>query len=283
VYDKSIYVSRRTLLIDCLIDSLRQALCDAVSESISDVSRVAVAFSGGVDSSVLAKICDSSHLGKRVTLLTIGFSGSHDIQFSKDIASKMGVDHKLYEISYNDFEEKLQRIQELIRCSNTSHIENCIAYFYICRLAKQNDLNVVLSANGCDELFCGYDRYRGVCHNGRRDAEISMLMDKMIANELALTGEIKIVAAKLDVQVRQPFLSSRFIEFAKSIPIDQKIKGYDDMVRKHILRRAALAIGVPEESAMKPKKALQYGSSIHKYFKEIERRKRGPFGSLLQC
>jgi asparagine synthase (glutamine-hydrolysing) len=255
-----------------LIDSLRQALYDAVSESISDIPRVAVAFSGGIDSSLLAKICNSPYFGKHVTLLTIGFSGSHDIQFSKDIASKMGIDHKICEIVYSDFEENLQRVCKLIRCNNTSHIENCIAYFYICKLAKQNDLNVVLSANGCDELFCGYDRYRSVCHYSRRDAEVSMLMDRMITNEFALIGEIKIVAAQFGVQVLQPFLSTRFIEFAKSIPIDQKIKGPDDMMRKHILRQVALEIGVPEESAMKRKKALQYGSSIHKHFKVIERR-----------
>lgn len=271
---ESIYVSRQRLLIDCLIDSLRQALYDTVSESISDVPRIAVSFSGGVDSSLLAKICNSPHLEKHVTLLTIGFSGSHDVNFSKYIAAKMGIDHKVYEITYGDFEENLHLVQELIRCNNTSHIENCIAYFYICKLAKQNDVNVVLSANGCDELFCGYDRYRSACHHSKRDAAISVLMDKMIANELALIGEIKIVAAQLGVQVRQPFLSARFIEFAKSIPIDQKIKGPDDMIRKHILRQAALAICVPEESAMKPKKALQYGSSIHKCYRKIERGRR---------
>jgi asparagine synthase (glutamine-hydrolysing) len=38
------------------------------------------------------------------------------------------------------------------------------------------------------------------------------------------------------------------------------------MLRKHIIRRLAIDIGVPQEAAMKPKKALQYGSSIHKYF-----------------
>ena len=247
--------------------ALRQALYDAVSENISEIARLGIAFSGGVDSSLLAKVCHT--LGRQVTLLTIGFSGSHDIDFSKNIAAKMGMDHKVYEITYGDFEENLQRVRELIICNNTSHIENCIAYFYICRLAKQNDLSVVLSANGCDELFCGYDRYRSVCHHGR-DAEISMLMDKNLSNELALIGEIKIVAAQLGVQVRQPFLSTKFIEFSKSIPIDQKIRGPDDMIRKHVLRQAALAIGVPEESAMKPKKALQYGSSIHKCFKKIE-------------
>ena len=249
---------------------MRQALYDAVSESISEIPRVAVAFSGGVDSSLLAKICH--HLKKQVTLVTIGFSGSHDINFSKRIASKMGMNHKVYEIDYDDFEKNLQHVREVVKCKNTSHIENCIAYLYICRLAKQNNLDVVLSANGCDELFCGYDRYRSAYHHGG-EAEIHMLMDHNIANEYALIEEIKIVTNQLDVQVRQSFLSTNFIQFAKTIPIDRKIKGADDMIRKHILRQIALEIGVPEESAMKPKKALQYGSYIHKYFQKTEKRR----------
>jgi asparagine synthase (glutamine-hydrolysing) len=255
-----------------LLSALRQALYNAVSENIYEIHQVAVAFSGGVDSSLLAMICHN--LNKKVTLVTIGFSGSHDIDFSKRIASKMGIEHKVYEIDYDDFQENLQRIRQLIRCENLSHIENCVAYFYICRLAKQNHVNLVLSANGCDELFCGYDRYRTVYPRG--EAEISKLMEDSLANEFALMAEIKILAAQLGGQVRQPFLSPSFIQFAKTIPINQKIKGPDDMTRKHILRHAALAVGVPEESAMKPKKALQYGSSIHKYFKKIERRGRVP-------
>lgn len=252
-------------------------MCDAVSESISDVPRVAVAFSGGVDSSLLAKICHH-FLGKQVTLVTVGFFGSHDIDFSKRIASKMGeIEHKVYEIDYDDFKERLQQIQKMIKCENTSHIENCIAFFYICRLAKQNhQLNVVLSANGCDELFCGYDKYRRVYDEG--EIKINKLMDDNIANELSLIEEIKIVAAQLGVQVRQPFLSQRFIQFAKIIPVDQKIKGSDDIIRKHILRQVAIDLGVPDESAMKRKKALQYGSSIDKCFKKIQGRR----GKLLQ-
>ena len=250
--------------------ALRQALHDAVSENISEIPRVGVAFSGGIDSSLLAMLCN--HLRKQVTLVTIGFPKSHDIDFSKRTASKMRMDHKVYEIDYSDFQEKLQYIRRAIRCSNSSHIENCVAYFYISSLAKQNDLNVVLSANGCDELFCGYDRYRKVYCNG--ETEINRLMEASLANEFALLDEIKTVTTQLGIQVQQPFLSSKFIQFAKTIPINQKIKGPDDMIRKHILREAALALGVPEESAMKPKKALQYGSSIHKYLKKIERRGR---------
>jgi asparagine synthase (glutamine-hydrolysing) len=162
--------------------ALKHALYDAVSETVSGIHRVGVAFSGGVDSSILAKICHD--LNKQVTLVTIGFSGSHDIDFSKRIASKMGMLHKVCEIDYGDFEENVQLVRQAISCENISHVENCIAYFYICRLAKQIQLNVVLSANGCDELFCGYDEYRGVYHVG--EAEISRLMYKKITNEFTL-------------------------------------------------------------------------------------------------
>ena len=54
----------------------------------------------------------------------------------------------------------------------------------------------------------------------------------------------------------QPFLTDNFIAFAKTIPIEYKIKGNNDFIRKHIIREIALDIGVPKESAMYPKKAI---------------------------
>jgi len=243
---------------------LKKSLYDTVSESVPE-NKIAVAFSGGVDSSLLAKICQD--LGKEIVLITVGFPGSHDIRFAKDIASKMGIECRTMEIDYSDFQENLLRVRQTIKCENTSHIENCIAYYYISMLANLNSLTVVLSANGCDELFCGYDGYRKA-YGG--EAAIMKLMDEKIVNEFALIAEIARVAAQFGVSVRQPFMSPKFIEFAKRIPVDQKIKSRYDMTRKHVLRQVALSIGVPTESAMKPKKALQYGSLIHKHFKKMK-------------
>jgi asparagine synthase (glutamine-hydrolysing) len=128
----------------------------------------------------------------------------------------------------------------------------------------------VASANGCDELFCGYNGYRSIYEGG--ESAILEYMDLKIKNELVLIDEISLVASEFSVQIRQPFLSRKFIEFAKErIPIDQKIKGKDDLMRKHILRHAAMAMGVPKDSALKPKKALQYGSMIHKNYKRQTR------------
>ena len=60
-----------------------------------------MAFSGGVDSSLLALICRD--LGKQVTMVTVGFPCSHDIVFAKVIAVKMGMEHRTLGIDYSDF------------------------------------------------------------------------------------------------------------------------------------------------------------------------------------
>ena len=236
----------------------------------TDDPNVGVAFSGGVDSALLAKIC--SDLGKKVVLITVGFAGSHDIDFSRSIASMLGLTQKVTEIDESDFRAKLGHVRKIIRCTNTSHIENCIAYLYIVSAAKQERLRTVLSANGCDELFCGYNGYRLVFDNGP-DA-LSKLMEEKIANEYQLMEEISTVTREFGVAVKQPFLCPKFVEFAKTIPFELKITGSGDMQRKHVLRQVALQVGVPAESAMKPKKALQYGSLIHKNFQRAQSLRR---------
>lgn len=246
--------------------SFKSALINTVRVNVPE-QEVGIAFSGGVDSTLLAKIC--AMLGKSALLITVGFPGSHDIDFSKRIATILGQPQRITEIDVNDFRIKINHIRSLINCDNTSHIENCIAYHYIAQVAKLEKLPVVLSANGCDELFCGYNSFRLAYENGYE--ALNALMDQKIANEDVLVKEITTTAGEFGIAVRQPFLDPDFVAFAKTIPTDYKIRGSDDMLRKHVLREMALELGVPRESAMKPKKALQYGSLIHKNFQNAQR------------
>jgi asparagine synthase (glutamine-hydrolysing) len=253
-----------------LLPDIQNALFAAVAESVNTTTTnpsVGVAFSGGLDSTLLAKICKD--LGIKVTLLTIGFLHSHDLEFSKIIASKIGLPHTIYTLDEQEFYEVLSYVRQKIRCENVSHIENCIAYFYIASLASRCGLQQVLTANGCDELFCGYNEYRLVYDSGR--THITQLMDEKIVNEVTLMNEIETITGERGIKLKKPFLTDKFISFAKDIAIDQKIKGSNDLLRKHILRTVALSVGVPEESAMKAKKAIQYGTMIHKKFKILSR------------
>ncbi len=246
---------------------LRNALYLAVEQTIVRNEAIAIAFSGGVDSTLLAKIC--MDIGVKVTLVTIGFPASHDISLSSEIARKMNLPHKILNLDRESFEKNANQIYNKMKCKVTSHVENCIGFFYIGRIAKANGCKTILTANGCDELFCGYDRFRSAYAQG--NARLMELMDEKLENEFTLTQEIGRVVRKLGVRVIQPFLSPDFISFAKSIPIEQKINGPNDMVRKHILRRVAISMAIPKKSAMQRKKALQYGSMIHKNFCRIHR------------
>ena len=251
--------------MNLLVVDLKNALVDAVTEIVNEESSLAVAFSGGVDSSLLAQLCNN--IGTKVTLLTVGFPGSQDIEFSKLIATKLGLPHKLLELEKEDFQNKQRYICQRLGCGNISHIENCIAFYYLGMLARQNGLGLILTANGCDELFCGYDGFRSIYGYG--NARILRLIHEKIENEVILMKEVESIVTEFDIKAKHPFLSEKFISVALKIPINNKIKGDDDFIRKHILREVAVMIGVPQEAAVKPKKALQYGSLIHKNFKDL--------------
>ena len=248
--------------------SLHGELCDVlyltVKNSVKDVDRVVIAFSGGVDSTLLAKICID--LKKQVHLVTLGFPNSHDLLFSRAISVLLPnfQSHVVYEMCERDFDESIKHVKSKITCNSLSHIENCIAFLYVSKIIKERHLGTFfLTANGLDELFCGYDKFRFYVDKGC-DAVLKFMEEKLI-NEFHLMGEISQVIGGNGIKSFQPFLTSDFIDYAKKIPLEYKIKGNDDSLRKHIIRQIALDIGVPKESALYPKKALQYGTLIHKH------------------
>ena len=245
---------------------LLKKIIESIDNSVGIEDYIGIAFSGGIDSSLLAKISKNIYKEK-VILLTIGFPFSHDLDFSKKIANQLDIIHHTFEVDNNDFNLIVRKIIESIECNNISHIENCIAFYFISKLAFRQKCKLILTANGFDELFCGYDKYRQIFPLGKEALE--NFMETKIKNELILVNEINNFSKEFDVKIKQPFLTPKFIDFAKKIPLNKKIHNPNDRIRKHILRELAISLQVPVESAMKPKKALQYGTLIHKNLKSI--------------
>ena len=232
---------------------------NAVKETISD-KKIGVAFSGGVDSTLLAKLVKD--MGYDIHLLTIGFQDSHDINFAKEVNQLLNFPHSISEIDPEKFKEVSQKINQTIKSDNLSWNENSIAFHYVAELAQKNELKTVATANGIDELFCGYNSYREAIEKG--EGEVTKMMDEKLKNEGEMMVAINKVTAEFGVKMVQPFLSPSFVDYSKKIPVSEKIHGPDDMQRKHPIRELAMDYGVPEIAAQKQKKALQYGSKIHK-------------------
>ncbi|HYL67137.1 MAG TPA: asparagine synthase C-terminal domain-containing protein [Nitrosopumilaceae archaeon] len=248
-----------------LVSELYNQITKSIQNTVKD-KKIGIAFSGGVDSTLLAKMCVD--LGYDVTLLTIGFEDSHDIMFSQEISKILGYDHKIEKIKLTNFSKVSKEIQKIIKTDNLSWIENCIAFYYVSNLAKRYDIKKVITANGVDELFCGYNAYRNAIKSG--EPHVMKLMESKLENEIKMMKAINLITSQFGVVLIQPFLSQDFIDFAKKISLKHKIYDSDDLLRKHIIRELALKIGVPEISSNKRKKALQYGSLIHKTLMKIK-------------
>ena len=232
---------------------------NAVKETVTD-KKIGVAFSGGVDSTLLAKLVKD--MGYDIHLLTIGFQDSHDINFAKEVNQLLNFPHSISEIDPEKFKEVSQKINQTIKSDDLSWNENSIAFYYVAEIAQKNGLRTVVTANGIDELFCGYNSYREAIEKGE-DEVVKMMNDKLKYEKERMVA-INAVTAEFGVTMIQPFLLPNFIEYAKKIPVSEKIHGQDDMQRKHPIRELAMDYGVPEVAAQKQKKALQYGSQIHK-------------------
>jgi asparagine synthase (glutamine-hydrolysing) len=89
-------------------------------------------------------------------------------------------------------------------------------------------------------------------------------MESKLQNERDMMKAVNLVCSEFGVKIVQPLLSDDFVNYAKTVPISEKITDENDLMRKHVIRKLALKIGVPEISANARKKALQYGSMIHK-------------------
>lgn len=244
-----------------IIKRLRDEIYRAVGKSIREKT-IGIAFSGGLDSSLLAKVCED--LGKEVTLLTVGFPNSIDIENSKEVGREMGLSLLIKTIDEN-FESDLRKVVSLLNPSPID-LEICMAVYYILKLAKENGIKSIATAMGLDELFCGYDRYRRILKDG--EVEVNKEIKTSIQNALRQKKQHEVIAKYFGVEKIDPFLERDFINFTLSIPISLKITDPNDKIRKHILRELALEIGVPTKAALRRKKAIQFGSGIHRMIKK---------------
>ena len=75
---------------------LIDALFATVAENLGGINKIGIAFSGGIDSTLLAMICKNMNID--TTLLTVGFPGSKDIDHSKSVSYKIKMNHRFWRL-----------------------------------------------------------------------------------------------------------------------------------------------------------------------------------------
>ncbi|MDI6644077.1 MAG: asparagine synthase (glutamine-hydrolyzing) [Methanobacteriaceae archaeon] len=240
---------------------LKNGLIDSVEKRIRGLDKVGIIFSGGVDSTIIARI--AVDLGIKPILYSVGQEDSVDLKFSKKAAKWLGLPLKCHLIDENVVRQNLHGVLDAIEEYNIMKIGVGMTAYLASKMAHEDGLKVVLSGQGADELFGGYHRYLDLFNNKGEDAHDDLKKDVLNLYHVNLERDDAACMAH-SVELRVPYLDMEIINMAMNIPMKYKIKDGKDPLRKCILRRVASDLKIPPEIVYRPKKAAQYGSGIHK-------------------
>lgn len=242
------------------VEVLSELLDKSVAKSVEDLKLVAVLFSGGLDSSIIA------YLAKRYTevvLYTCGLKDSHDLKKARIASKLMGMPLREIELEEKDVMDAIPEVENILGTKDPATVTIALPLYLT---TKEADESIVLSGQGADELFGGYARYAKMKGEELKQSLVSDI-EKLICDDIL--GNIKI-ASHFSKEIRFPYLQREILNFALYLPVRHKVRGDD---RKIILRAAAESMGLPPDISAALKKAAQFGSGIAPLINKIAKKK----------
>jgi asparagine synthase (glutamine-hydrolysing) len=249
---------------------LRDSLVAAVREG-SEGREVGVAFSGGLDSGLIAAIAKEH--ADTVTLYTCGADGSHDVIMARDLSERIGLPWVHIRISEDNVESLIREMMTATGVRDPFTISYELQLFCVCKASTEE---VVLTGQGADEFFmgcakfvdCPYEDYEILRKDGvRRLLEVSVPCEKEIA-------------AHFGKSLAYPYLDEEVLaEVGKLDPAE--LRPADMGSRKAVLRDIAADLGYPV-IAGRVKKSSQYGSGTTDIIRALAKGKRMLFNQYVE-
>ncbi|MBI2116986.1 MAG: asparagine synthase (glutamine-hydrolyzing) [candidate division NC10 bacterium] len=142
---------------------LRVRLSQSVrSHLLSDVP-LGLFLSGGLDSSGLAALM-APLLEEPVRTFAVGFDepGANELHYARLVARAVGAEHREVVVSPAEFFQALPQL--LWHEDEPIAFPSSVPLYFVSRLAREH-VKVVITGEGADELFLGYNRYRVTAWN----------------------------------------------------------------------------------------------------------------------
>ncbi|WML47246.1 asparagine synthase (glutamine-hydrolyzing) [Neobacillus sp. PS3-34] len=139
------------------IKEIKDVLFDSVKMHMRSDVPVGSFLSGGIDSSIIASIAKEYH--PAIKTFSVGFehNGFSEIDVAKETADRLGVENISYVITPKEYMDELPKI--MWHMDDPLADPACVPLYFVAREARKH-VTVVLSGEGADELFGGYNIYR---------------------------------------------------------------------------------------------------------------------------
>jgi len=242
-----------------IINRLGKLIVSAVEKR--KASRVGIAFSGGVDSSLLALVCEK--LGIKFFLYSVGLKGSKDLEKASVTALRNKWPIKIRILSLDELERVVRDVVKVTGDKDIVTVGVGSVNYSVFEMMKKDGVKIAFTGLGSEEIFAGYDRHKKA-EDVNKESWVGLR--GIWARDLVRDTKI---ADFFGVEVRCPYLDKELVRYA--MQIDGKLKIHKG-VEKYILRESAVSLGLSKEVAFRKKIAAQYGSGFVKGIDKIAKR-----------
>ena len=226
--------------------------------------RYAIAFSGGLDCTLLAFL--SFQFGKDIRLYTVGMDGSQDLSWAQAVARHFRWPLTTKVLTLEEVHRLLKKVRPLLPRQDVVTMSVGAVGYAVLQLAQEHGHTHLMTGLGAEELFAGYDRHaKQIPFNNVHEESwrgLTCFWQQDLQRDLPLFRHFQI-------EPLCPFLDESLLRYAMQIHPDLKITLEH---KKIILRELAESVGIPHEFAWRKKTAAQYGSAIDKALSKLAKR-----------
>jgi len=230
----------------------------------ASAGRLAVAFSGGVDSALVASGVPDA------PCYVAGFEGCHDVAAAREAARAMDLTLRVVEITHDTLRRAVVDVALATGRRNPMDLAIAVPLYLTAEAAAADGVDRLAVGQGADELFGGYSKVVDPADDHRVDADTvrGARIETVRTLPTQLERDVRTLRAA-GVEPVAPLLDDRLVASALRLPAQLLATPTQ---RKVALRRAASGL-VPESVRTAEKKAVQYGTYVSRELDRLARQR----------
>jgi asparagine synthase (glutamine-hydrolysing) len=220
---------------NAILDKVRERLIRTVNRQMMGDVPVGVFLSGGLDSSLVAAIAANwyAERGKKLKTFAVGLEDSPDLLAARAVAEYLGTEHHESIYTQDDALRVLPEVVRTIESFDPSLVRSAVPNFILAEFTAKH-VKVVLTGEGADEIFAGYEYLEDFKTEEDLHAELVRTIEGL--HDLNLQRADRVTMAH-GLEARVPFLELDMISLGLSLPAGWKLAG-KDQPEKRLLRQA---------------------------------------------
>ena len=232
------------------MEDISKNLYQILEESCNSCQSDLISLSGGLDSSIITYFLRKRDLNS-VAIISEDFV-STDLTYCQMISKEMKIPLSIYNVSTSTILEAIENTIKILKNFNDIEIRNNVVMYLAIKWAKENDQKSIITGDGADELFAGYNFLVNKPEN-ELDAEIKRVCSIM-------HFPTQKIGKELGVKIESPFLNQKIIELSNQIPSNLKIKEEKGKRYGKWILRKTFEKHIPLQIAWRRKSPMQEGA-----------------------